>query len=145
MLPSTQQCAVCAKHLPPDAYLPRGIVCTACLSLPVDTAVRQARAALSAEHTLRLTSRAGRRTARRAALREQIDAHGKRCTSCHACKPADAFSVCEPRLDGLQPECRACAKLRATLFLQPGGRDLWHKVRDDMRASAAKKIDTGGN
>jgi hypothetical protein len=95
-------------------------------------------AAAKLQFEARTHTREGKRQARREKLLARIARDGKLCTSCHGRKPADAFNACEPRLDGLQMECRSCAKLRTALLADAtAGRQAWYAARDGMRAHAA--------
>lgn len=132
------KCLCCYRKLPGNHYAERATVCHTCRVFHIEDAVTTARSNLNLEWQARTGTKAGRRAVRRERLHAKLAESGKRCTSCHHHKAPDAYHACESRLDGLQPECKACLKLRSGLLAAPGaGRLTWYAVRDVLRSKAA--------
>lgn len=140
---SLTSCLCCGQSLSASKFTPGAQVCTSCKALDIETAVRMTRHTMDFQHMMQARTKQGRRQVKRIALQAKLRETGKRCTSCHAFKPPDQYAVCEARLDGLQPECKPCSKIRASLLATPGGRDAWYATRDALRAQASKAASTG--
>ena len=141
-MPATlYNCVCCARMLEGFHFAPSGTICRTCSTLPAQEVATKVLALAHAAHAARTGTRAGRRQMKRERLLAIIARDGKRCMSCHARKPASAFGLCEPRTDGLQPECRMCIKVRTGILATEGAtRATWYTLRDALRAQAGEKI-----
>ena len=143
---TTRYCSCCGNERPInqfnlDTHSPglRESICMFCAILPAVDAVRTARDTAAREFNVLRHQRDASKQARVAAYMERYQREGKQCTSCRAYKAPTEYNACAPRGDGLQPNCRACDKLRVTLMAQVGGLKLWRTVRATMRAQAAER------
>lgn len=130
-------CPCCGHDRPHTDYRPNTDLCSLCSMLTPFEAVRLARETMRREYSISTQTKNGRKLARQAAKLAQYVTQGKRCTSCHAHKPVEAFNRCAPTSDGLQPACRACNEVRAAILRTSGGYGglaQWHTVRDALRA-----------
>lgn len=128
-------CLCCRRELTYNHFAHGHLICHTCDAQSANEAVISAIANLERIYDFRQSTTKGRKEARKLARLEQYNmAGGKRCGSCHAFLPVTAFGVCNPRVDGLQANCKACNKLQVQLLEQEGGRATWRTLRDTFRS-----------
>lgn len=128
-------CICCGNDKPSWDFAPGRDLCSLCMLLPPDAAVKSALEARRRADAAARNSKQGRKAARIAAKLEMYSRYGKRCSACHHPKPAEDYDSCAPQPDGLQPNCRACNKLWR-LTVKSGGVQAWHIVRAALRATS---------
>lgn len=137
-------CICCGAEKPNRySFRPGHPVCRTCEALTVSEIALMTKATsernLSMEHAKRST----RKASKRALLLEQYRQAGKRCGSCWHFKPANEFGVCNPRPDGLQPNCKVCNRIQVAMLQHDGGRQQWRAYRDLIRVDPTANIALG--
>lgn len=136
----TTLCLCCGQPKTEDQYNIGRHVCALCAGLSVYDAVDLARSTVARLESAKKMVKQSAADRRRLARLAQYGKEGKRCSACHHHKPLTDYNHCAPAADGLQPNCRACDKLRVSIMnsAPPGtGMSTWHTVRDSLRAQAA--------
>ena len=133
----TIPCACCGNELPDTAYSADSLICIRCDRHTKYEAIMIARANWEVEQRVIQRTKAGKKASKRIAKLAQIEQHGKRCSACHAHKPADQYNLLHAAPDGLQPICRTCNEIRAKLVTSgSNGLSLWHATRDALRLAS---------
>lgn len=135
-------CLCCGRDLPAKYnFRPGRAGCRTCETMTPDEIILTTRATAERDLKIDLATGRAKRTTKRASLMEKYRTEGKRCGCCHNYKPASAFDACAPRVDGLQPQCRACNKLRVSMMEAGCSTPQWHATRDALRAAAHPEFD----
>lgn len=141
MLATNIRCICCTEFLPLADFAPANpSICRTCDALPKSDLILRAMGALMSREPVDrfVRSRNARRGVKRAADLATYARVGKRCSDCHARKPAAEFGACNSRVDGLQPNCKACLQMHQMIMRKNKkepwlGKQLWTSTRDSMR------------
>lgn len=133
-MPADIECLCCGRFLPPSQYRTPAALCALCASNSVYDVALMTSATVTRKLSQFNSTKEARLQARRQARQSAYAVHGKRCCTCWHGKPITAYSVCNTRGDGLQPDCNACRKLYSSMLHLDGGRAMFKQVRDTMRA-----------
>ena len=139
--PSMQYCPCCSTATPSSDF-PRGkSICTNCTFLDANEASLLTRQTVEREKLIATQTKEGRRRVRQAARMANYQVLGKRCSCCHSLKAPAEYHRLTSSADGLQPICKICVGIRATLSKNSpvGWKQQYRIYRDAMRAQAAAK------
>jgi len=140
----TFNCLCCGETKAIEQFTNGSSACITCAGLPPDNIIALTRNTVTREVAQQQDRKGNKLAMRRDRyLQRYIDDGGKRCSAGWHLKPIEAFDACAPRTDGLQPACKACNKLRATIMATAPlgtGKATWHTVQTAMRSLAPPQI-----
>lgn len=136
---STTACLCCNQVVESHLIPANGVICVNCVHLSANDATIKAVRSELARQAMLTGSRAGRRDVKRQSKLDSYIPNGKRCSACHARKPAEDYAKCQPTTDGLQPICKACNNTKDTLLRHGSTLATWRTIRDALRLQNENK------
>lgn len=129
-------CLCCARDMPKYYYDKSPEICDLCIALPVQEAIKTARATGSREEKAKYAQRSMTQASKQALY---LTTGGKRCGDCHALKAPSEYYASRIRGDGLQTVCKQCVGTRNAMQRNGMPTSSWHAVRDALRARNASR------